>query len=380
MCELLQAEDLRRRYPQQNGAYGGIDGVSFKVKNGEWVGIIGKTGSGKSTLLRVVAGTEPCDSGEGHMLLNGVPYDPTDSEARKALPAILVWQELSLFNHMRVEANLRFAHECSSRGGEDFGPILDDLISSLDLELRWMKRFPQELSGGEQQRVALARSLAAAPKVLLLDEPFRHQDPEQRQRLISSIRTVYKPLIPFGFIVSHDHGDVFQLADIILIMDNGKMVASGRSTDLISTPPTSEFAKRIGDNTLIGASFDRTSLTATVVALGKTWAIRVAANRVHPLLLCGNSKSAVVVIPAAAVRPGMARGASQCFDAAVSGFKQLTTLPTGHVAVRLDSVLGPVRALWATGALAEFEGVFAKSIHIPLREVWVTVHVPLNEV
>lgn len=188
-----------------------LDDVSFNVDKGEIIAVLGSSGSGKSTLLNIICGLETVSSGS--IFLNG--KDITNLECEKRNIG-LVFQDYALFPHLTVEKNVGFALKSSK------DPIIDSMLDLVKMK-SFKKRYPYELSGGEKQRVAIARSLAAKPSILLLDEPFSNLDANLKEEVRKDIKEILKKLNIIAVIVTHDIEDAYDLADRIIYIKNGKV-------------------------------------------------------------------------------------------------------------------------------------------------------------
>lgn len=188
-----------------------LDDVSFNVDKGEIIAVLGSSGSGKSTLLNIICGLETVSSGS--IFLNG--KDITNLECEKRNIG-LVFQDYALFPHLTVEKNVGFALKSSK------DPIIDSMLDLVKMK-SFKKRYPYELSGGEKQRVAIARSLAAKPSILLLDEPFSNLDANLKEEVRKDIKEILKKSNTTAVIVTHDIEDAYDLADRIIYIKNGKV-------------------------------------------------------------------------------------------------------------------------------------------------------------
>ena len=218
-----------------HGAQGEFElNASLEVAQGEFVALFGPSGVGKTTLLRCLAGLEQPEQGsvvvggdtwfEGSQRINLAP------QQRRAG---YVFQDYALFPNMTVRGNLEFA----LRKGADKKRV-DELLELMELgELQHRK--PEVLSGGQKQRVALARALASEPSLLLLDEPLSALDASIRSRLQDEILRLQKHFGITAIIVSHDVGEVYKLANRVIVMDAGKIVQQGTPAAVFSTGQTS---------------------------------------------------------------------------------------------------------------------------------------------
>jgi ABC-type Fe3+/spermidine/putrescine transport system ATPase subunit len=226
-------------------AFGGIkaaDGLDLEVRNGEYLCLLGPTGAGKTTALRMIAGLVSPD--EGKVLFNGEDVTNTPVEERKAA---LLPQTYSLFPQLTVEENITFGLDIR---GADERLKEQVLISMLDL-VRLSGRstaFPRELSGGMQQRTALARALASGADMLLLDEPLRALDARLRISLRTELRSLVKSLRMTTIHVTHDQDEALVMADRVAIIREGRIIQVGTPKEVWDRPATPFVANFLGQS------------------------------------------------------------------------------------------------------------------------------------
>jgi len=223
--------------------------------------IYGPSGCGKTTLLRCIAGLEEVE----HCQLN-MSGDEIGSLPAKQRQLGYVFQENRLFPHLSVEGNLDFAYK---RRFSDNGPSKQQVIDWLDIDAL-LERKPDQLSGGQKQRVAIARALLTAPRCLLLDEPLAGVDSQARNPILRHLETVAENLnIPMVY-VSHNLDEITRLADHLIIMDQGRLVADGPLLDMLSRldlDVTRQESAAVVLNTQIMGHDDRYSLTQLSLGL-----------------------------------------------------------------------------------------------------------------
>jgi sulfate transport system ATP-binding protein len=211
-----------------------LDGVSLNVETGELVALLGPSGSGKTTLLRIIAGLDFADLGEIYIDREQASQTPVQNRR-----VGFVFQHYALFRHMTVFENIAFGLRVKSRetrpGNEEITRKVMRLIDLVHLS-GLHKRYPGELSGGQRQRVALARTLAVDPKVLLLDEPFGALDAKVRKELRRWLRKVHDELNITTIFVTHDQEEALELADRVVVMNNGKIEQVGSPEDIYHNP------------------------------------------------------------------------------------------------------------------------------------------------
>lgn len=218
------------------GAFVALRDVSFTVESGELVALLGPSGSGKTTLLRIIAGLEAADAGTVH-------FDGEDATTRTARDRQVgfVFQHYALFRHMTVFENVAFGLRVRPKErrppDETIARKVNELLSLVQLDYLGA-RFPSHLSGGQRQRVALARALAVEPKVLLLDEPFGALDAKVRQELRRWLRRLHADIHLTSVFVTHDQEEALELANRVVVMNQGKIEQDGTPDDVVERPAT----------------------------------------------------------------------------------------------------------------------------------------------
>ena len=216
------------------GSFVALDDVSFTVPSGYLVALLGPSGGGKTTMLRIIAGLEAADSGA--VLLEG-----EDASARSARDRGVgfVFQHYALFRHMTVFENVAFGLRVRPRGTRPPAGELDRKVRAL-LQLVQLDfladRLPSQLSGGQRQRIALARALAVEPKVLLLDEPFGALDANVRRDLRRWLRRLHDEIHLTSVFVTHDQEEAIELADRVVIINQGVVEQDGTVEDVVERP------------------------------------------------------------------------------------------------------------------------------------------------
>jgi ABC-type multidrug transport system ATPase subunit len=219
-----------------------LDGINFILKEGEIIGIVGKSGAGKTSLLKIMAGIQ--EPTTGSVELSGEKVRGPLVKLVPGHPEIqLVNQDFHLDTYHTVEENIR--EQILYLPLKERNQLIEELLTLMELaEFRNQKA--TTLSGGEQQRLALARALACEPRVLLLDEPFVHLDGRIRSKLISYLLELRKIRKTSFVLVSHDGAEMLSLADRIFCMKNGKFYRSGKPKDLYYKSKTIEEARLFG--------------------------------------------------------------------------------------------------------------------------------------
>jgi iron(III) transport system ATP-binding protein len=310
-------------------AYGrasALRGVSLDAAEGKVLALLGPSGSGKSTILRLIAGLEPVDEGEiriGNEALSSPAYTAAPETRRIGM----VFQDYALFPHLSAGENVAFGLDKLSRADRDAEA------------LRWLDRvglraraeaFPHELSGGEQQRIALARALAPKPRAVLLDEPFSGLDAILRAELRDATLAALSEARVTTLFVTHDAEDALQIADSIAILKQGRVLQQAAPREVYDNPTSRDAAAALGPvNTFAG----RVANGALATPFG---AIPVSG------MADGAPAVAVVRIEHVQVSPG---GPVRVHDVRPHGAHDLVRLEAGGV---IWNALAP-----ASGALAE---------------------------
>jgi len=207
-----------------------VDCISLEVEEGELVFFLGPSGCGKTTLLRVIAGLEIPDT--GNILLQGNDLASTPARLRNFG---MVFQSYSLFPNMTLTQNVSYGLECHRWSNVAKQKRVKELLEMMHLEDH-KDKYPSQLSGGQQQRVALARALAPNPLVLLLDEPLSALDAKVRAELRGEVRDLQKRFGITTIMVTHDQEEALEMADRIVVMNQGRIEQVGTSTDLYYRP------------------------------------------------------------------------------------------------------------------------------------------------
>jgi sulfate transport system ATP-binding protein len=233
------------------GDFVALDDVSIDVPDGGLTALLGPSGSGKSTLLRVIAGLEQPDTGQ--VRISGEDNTQTPVQDRNVG---FVFQHYAAFKHMTVFDNIAFGLKIR---GEGNGTIRERVKKLIDLvHLRGFEnRFPNQLSGGQRQRMALARALAVEPRVLLLDEPFGALDAKVRQELRTWLRRLHDDVHVTTIFVTHDQEEAMDVAEQIIVMNDGQVEQSGGPRDLYEHPASEFVMSFVGPAHRLGEAWVR---------------------------------------------------------------------------------------------------------------------------
>ncbi|MET0516695.1 MAG: ABC transporter ATP-binding protein [Nitrospiraceae bacterium] len=223
--------------------YGNVtaaDHVSFQVYRGEFFSLLGPSGAGKTSILRILAGFETADAGT--LLIEGQLMDNVPPNLR---PVNLVFQSYALFPHLRVGENVSFGLEMKRVARSEIQARVNSALEMVKL-LGKEKRWPHELSGGEQQRVALARALVNRPAVLLLDEPLSALDQQLRQEMQIELKTIQEQVGSTFVCVTHHQHEAMTMSDRIGVMHQGRMLQIGTPRAIYEHPANLFVARFVG--------------------------------------------------------------------------------------------------------------------------------------
>ena len=236
----IALHEVRKRF----GDFQALRGVSLELCPGELVALLGPSGSGKTTLLRIIAGLEMAD--EGQVLFDGRDMSHLPVRDRGVG---FVFQHYALFRHMTVFENVAFGLRVRPRATRPpearIRERVRELLSLVQLEAL-ERRYPRQLSGGQRQRVALARALAIDPSVLLLDEPFGALDARVREELRQWLRKLHDEIEVTSVLVTHDQGEALEVADRIVVLNQGRIEQVGTGAEVYHRPATPFVCRFIG--------------------------------------------------------------------------------------------------------------------------------------
>jgi len=228
------------------GNFVALKDVSLRVATGELVALLGPSGSGKTTLLRIIAGLEQPDASSGPILFQNEDVARRDVADRHVG---FVFQHYALFRHMTVFENVAFGLRVRPRRQRPPKIVIQDRVLKLLrlVQLDFLaNRYPNQLSGGQRQRVALARALAMEPSVLLLDEPFGALDAKVRQELRRWLRRLHDEIHVTSVFVTHDQDEALELADRVVVMNEGRIEQVGTPDEVFHSPTTEFVVKFLG--------------------------------------------------------------------------------------------------------------------------------------
>lgn len=249
---VLEIRDARK-------ALGGQDvlrGVDLELANGRVTALLGPSGAGKSTLLRAIAGLERLDggtiSGSGRIWDEGSVFEQPQ---RRGVG--VVFQDYALFPHLTVAGNIGFG--LRAWPAADRQARIAELLDRVEIA-NLAQSYPHELSGGEQQRVALVRALAPKPEIILLDEPFSSLDRRLRAELRQQTMTAIRESGAAALMVTHDADEAFEIADDLALMEKGRVVQTGKPVDVYLKPASLTCARLLGDLNAFPAKIEHNAI------------------------------------------------------------------------------------------------------------------------
>ncbi|MFD1825632.1 MULTISPECIES: sulfate/molybdate ABC transporter ATP-binding protein [Mumia] len=228
------------------GDFVALEDINLSVPTGQLTALLGPSGGGKSTLLRIIAGLENADSGT--VEIEGT--DATRLPARKRNVGF-VFQHYAAFKHMTVARNVAFGLEIRKQPKKQVAERVAEMLRLVHLE-QFADRYPSQLSGGQRQRMALARALAIEPSVLLLDEPFGALDAKVRKELRDWLRRLHDDVHVTTVFVTHDQEEALEVADQIVVINQGKIEQIGTPDELYDQPASDFVLSFLGPVTTLG--------------------------------------------------------------------------------------------------------------------------------
>ena len=243
----IEIENVVKDY----GTFVALRGISLDVQEGEFVSLLGPSGCGKTSLLRSIAGLEDIQGGSitvSDRLLSRKGYTVPPERRNVGL----IFQSYALWPHMTVLKNIAYGLKLRKWDKNRIAARVKEVLGVVGLE-GLENRLPSQLSGGQMQRVAVARSLAAAPGVLLFDEPLSNLDAKLRETMRFELRRIQKSVGTTAVYVTHDQGEAMVISDRIVLMNHGEIVQQGTARDLYETPESEFAAKFVGFSNLIPA-------------------------------------------------------------------------------------------------------------------------------
>ncbi len=293
-----------RNVDKRFGATVVCDNLNLIVPDGELVALLGPSGSGKTTLLRIIAGLEVPDSGS--VLFHGDDATHTDVRERRVG---FVFQHYALFTQMTVFENVAFGLRVRPKATRpkerEIRAKVTELLKLVQLD--WIaERYPHQLSGGQRQRIALARALAVEPKVLLLDEPFGALDAKVRKELRRWLRRLHDEMHVTSLFVTHDQEEAMEVADRIVVMNQGRIEQQGSPDEVYDHPATPFVLRFLGEVNLFHGRLQHAPGAPGATAASGTHIGEVGYVRPHEFQILAqpnDSTVAVTLIQALTVGP-----------------------------------------------------------------------------
>jgi putative spermidine/putrescine transport system ATP-binding protein len=243
----IELRDITKKF----GPVSALDSVNLTVAKGQFLTLLGPTGCGKTTLLRILAGFARPTSGQVVMdgqVINDVPPN------RRHIG--LLFQNYALFPHMTVAQNVRYGLRVRGLSGATISSKLDQVLPMVGID-HLRDRYPSQISGGQQQRTALARTLAIEPRVLLLDEPLAALDRRLRLEMQVELKKLITRLGITTICVSHDQDEALSMSDNIALMNSGKVEQFGAPLELYDHPRSPFAASFLGNSNLLTGQLGR---------------------------------------------------------------------------------------------------------------------------
>ena len=237
----IQIENVTKKF----GDFTAIDNLSLDIYKNEFFSLLGPSGCGKTTLLRMLAGFEKITNGK--ILLDGEDISEIPPHLR---PINMMFQSYALFPHMTVEKNIAFGLKQDKMPENLINQRVEEMLELVELT-DFAKRKPNQLSGGQSQRVALARSLAKRPKLLLLDEPLGALDKRLREQTQFELMDIQEKLKVTFVIVTHDQEEAMTVSSRIGVMDSGNLIQVATPAEIYEAPINKDVADFIGDVNLL---------------------------------------------------------------------------------------------------------------------------------
>lgn len=235
---IIRIENISRQF--KGNDYKTVDNISLDILRGESFSLLGPSGCGKTTLMRIISGFEKPDSGK--VFIDGIDMTNTPPYQR---PVNMMFQSYALFPHMNIWQNVAFGLEQEKLPKSEINARVDEALEMVGM-LRFSKRKPWQISGGQQQRIALARSIVKRPKVLLLDEPLGALDRQTSERTQVELTNIQNILGISFLIVTHDQEEAMSMSDRMAVMKDGKLQQIGAPREIYEYPNSRFVANFVG--------------------------------------------------------------------------------------------------------------------------------------
>lgn len=253
MSVSLTLKNITRSYVKDNEKFFAVQDVNLEVRPGEFLTFLGPSGCGKTTTLRMIAGFETPSSGQILLGDRDVTKIPANERGMG-----FVFQNYALFPHMKIFDNVAYGLRIRKESSDAIASKVKEALAMVGLE-KAEHRYPNQLSGGEQQRVALARVLVLRPELILMDEPLSNLDAKLRLHMRTEIRRIQKDLNLTCLYVTHDQKEALTMSDRIMVMNHGKIEQIGTPMNLYDDPATPFVADFIGQANLFFGTLESVS-------------------------------------------------------------------------------------------------------------------------
>jgi putative spermidine/putrescine transport system ATP-binding protein len=270
--QALRIEGVTHRY----GAAKAVDDINLDVKGGELVALLGPSGCGKTTLLRAIGGF--ISPSEGAIRIGGEAVDHLPPNKRAVG---IVFQNYALFPHMTAAQNVAYGLEARGTPKAETTARVEEMLTLVKLQA-FAGRYPKEMSGGQQQRIALARALAVRPAILLLDEPFAALDKNLRLDMQIEIKRIQRLSGTTTLIVTHDQEEALSMADRVAVFNQGRLEQFGAPSQIYDQPRTLFVNTFVGAANLFEGVVKSVAGAETVVTLGSGATLPARANAAQP--------------------------------------------------------------------------------------------------
>ena len=299
----VELRDLTKRY----GEVAVVDDISLTIEHGHLVCLLGPSGCGKTTTLRLIAGF--VDPSEGEIRVGDkLVSSPAHSVPPEKRNMSMIFQSYALWPHMTVAENIVYGLKLRKLDRDTIGKKLEAILATTHLA-PLAQRYPGELSGGQQQRVALARALIVEPETLLLDEPLSNLDANLREEMRFEVRRLHDAYRYTTVYVTHDQSEAMTTADLIAVMNAGKIEQAGSPEEIYDRPRSEFVARFIGSSNVIkGKGLDAARIDFAGTPLRCTGAkINAGAStpvsiRPHDVVISATQRQGENVVPATVVR------------------------------------------------------------------------------
>ncbi|XGC81966.1 ABC transporter ATP-binding protein [Bdellovibrio bacteriovorus] len=281
---MLELVNIGKTFSSQTA----LTGVNLSIGEGEFFSLLGPSGCGKTTLLRIISGLESATTGQ--IFLDGKPIDHLSAQKR---PFNMVFQRYALFPHLSVAENIAFGLKIRSLPKEEIEAKVARVLALVDMSA-FRDRMPETLSGGQSQRIALARALVNEPKVLLLDEPLSALDYRMREHMQKELRQLQQKLGLTFICVTHDQEEAFALSDRIGIMNHGVLEQVSSPREIFEKPDSIFSAQFVEATSKLRGELVEVSADLVTIRLGDGSLIKSKTNMSSQDLRLGMSLDAFV--------------------------------------------------------------------------------------